>query len=421
MPNNKRNNNNGCICPHDGKHFATRAALLQHKRMVHQGVSETCPSTQPRRRNRRGPRNGGAITSDLAPSRVPTVQSSSLTTSGSDKVLVFTIKAQQSVIQSIPIHPGSIPRLSNLCKSFQRITWRSLVVYVSPQVSTTINGGYVAGIVTDPDDEHITSTDLSATAGSQTKKWYQDAIVRMPPKSDKLYTSAGEEPRFSSPGTFWICSEGTPSSDLTIVVTFKWKVHLEGSTLEDDTSSSFVLSGSLNSIGGKAIMGYKACGSITVDEDVSKLIPASIKDVPGTHFFRVPTYTVEYSEGVGDTGTIQMHFVAYKTDTKNFHFSEDGSTINASVWQNTVDNQVLCSDGTYFKYTGQGNACKVASTAVLRSSPSPLKRHSRDKLQTLSRKLASLEASLKKFEMLSPRDSMTSSLELIPNQVSLEQ
>lgn len=419
MPSRKKNVNS-CVCPHDGKQFSTRAALQQHKKMVHASPNETRPAPQPRRRPRRRSGNAGVLSSDLAPSRVPTVRNSAITTSGSDKVLVFTIKAQQSLIKSIPIHPGSIPRLSNLAKSFQRITWRSLAVHVSPQVSTSINGGYVAGIVTDPDDEHITASDLSSTAGSQTKKWYQDAIIRMPLKTDKLYTSAGEEPRFSSPGTFWICSEGNPSSDLTVVVTFRWTVHLEGSTLEDDATSSFVLSGSLNSIGGKSIMGYKACGSTTVEEDVSGLIPAPIREVPGTHFFRVPTYTVEYQEGVGDTGTIQMHFVAYKTDTKNFHFSEDGSSVNASDWQADVDNQVLCSDGTYFKYTGQGNACKVASTVAPRSSPSHLKRHSREKLMSLSRKVASLEASLKKFEMLSQRDSMTSSPELIPSPENLE-
>lgn len=110
--------------------------------------------------------------------------------------------------------------MGTISRAYQRIRWNSVKVIVTPQASTMTNGGYVCGFIMDPEDKTITARDLSASQGAQTKKWYESAVVSMPHKPDLLYTSPGEEARFTVPASFWIVGEGAPSSDITIVVTF---------------------------------------------------------------------------------------------------------------------------------------------------------------------------------------------------------
>nr|UYL94323.1 MAG: putative capsid protein [Inari permutotetravirus]UYL94327.1 MAG: putative capsid protein [Inari permutotetravirus]UYL94329.1 MAG: putative capsid protein [Inari permutotetravirus] len=402
------------ICSHDGRKFTSAQALRNHQAAVHCVPAVANSKTRGRqRRSRRGNRNGGSLSSDIAPTRVPVPPGQNITVTGVDEIGNLDVKQGGSLIHSFNITPGLANRLSNLAKSYQRMTWLNVKFVVSPLVSTVTNGGYVAGIVLDPDDQHVTARDLRSTQGSQTKKWYQDAVVRMPRKTDKLYTSSGDEARFSSPGSFWICSKGAPSADLSITVTMEWTVMFENPTSEEDGSLSIIMDGQLSSVGGKSYMAYFPPCKTTGVEDVSPIIPPSLLLLPGKHFFRVPTYTVEYSEGTGDTGTIQMHFIVYDTSDKHMHFSEDGKTLNAAVWQAGVDNQVLIPSGTFCKYVGQGNVCRVVSNHP--SSRFHSSQNSSPTYNNLLRKVRMLEQSLQRYEMNSARDSMTSSPELILN------
>lgn len=294
----------------------------------------------------------------IAPSRVPAAPGEVITITGEDRMDVMDIKKGASVMRSLTVTPSISARLGTISKAYQRIRWDMVEFYVTPQASAITNGGYVAGIVMDPSDEHVTAADLSATQGAQTKKWYETALIRMPAKTDLLYTSSGSDPRLSQVGRLWIISEGKPSSDLTVVVTFRWRVTLSQPTVETGGALSFILTGDFIAKAANYNISYRPHCSDTAQDDCSDIIPIALQHITGLHFFRVPTFTIEYHEGTGDTGTMQMHFCVYNTVDKKMYYSSDGKNIDKTVWQGDVPvNQILIPEGTYMKYTGQGNQC----------------------------------------------------------------
>lgn len=347
-------------------------------------------------------RNAGM---DFNPTRIPPPLGNTITVSGEDRLASFDVKANQSVFQNFQITPGSSQRLETISRAYQRIKWNSVTVIVTPQASSITNGGYVAGFVMDPTDRSVTAVELSSTQGAQTKKWYEGAVVRMPKKTDLLYTSPGEDPRFMIPSTFWIAGEGTPSSNITVVVTILWNITLSVPSYENVSSSSFVMSGEVR---GKTdnydLAWYKNGTDPNYTADVSSLIPAHLKLQTGNHFFRVPTFNIEYKEGTGDTGTIQAHFLVYKTDDKKFYYSSNGREIFTEKWQSDVQaNQVCVPCGTFCKYTGMGNGCRSAPPQL---SPSRKESRSLSDWEKLQTRLLQMEKSLKELRNSSRPNSM---------------
>lgn len=393
------NARNKCeIC---GKQLSSRKACQQHKKMVHYSSKKATPQVRSRRgRNR----NAGV---DIAPSRVPAPKGSTITISGEDRLGAFDIKVGAAVFLNADISPSVSQRIATISRAYQRIKWNSVRIIVTPQASAMTNGGYVTGVIMDPSDRAVTAKDLTSSQGSQTKKWYETASVQMPGKTDLLYTSTGDDPRLSIPATWWLIGEGAPSSALTVVVTILWSVTLSIPTLEDSAQSSFTLRGEILPKVDNFNLVYSPPGSTSTTEDFSGIIPAAIKDIPGYHYFRVPTFIVEYSEGTGDTGTVQAHFIVYRTEDKRMYYSFDGKNPAQTKWQSGVDLQTLVPCGTFCKYVGQENQCMAVRTV-----PSSLSEDSRDSLkpwQDLSMRLLEMEKFLKRLQVSSEKNSRSSS------------
>lgn len=388
------------VCSHCGKRFKNTSSLKQHEAMAHKNITPS--SRVPRSRNRRSNRASGV---DIAPSRIPPTKGGTIVVSGEDRLAAIDLKAKASVFSSVQISPGASSRLATLSKAYQRIRWNSVRLIVTPQASAMTNGGYVCGFIMDPSDEAVTAKDLTASQGSQTKKWYESAVLNMPSKPDLLYTSPGEDPRLNIPSTFWIISEGAPSSDLTVIVTFHWTVTLSIPTLEDISSSSFSLKGELRGKQSNYNLSYFPPGSTKGQDDFSSQIPDHLRTATQNQFFRVPTFNIEYSEGTGDTGTIQAHFIVYAPGDKKVFYSSNGRTIIETPWQGDVQaDQVCVPCGTYCKYIGPGNLCQTVRHPL---QPSPLKNRgtSLNEWSQFSQRLLQMERSLQELRSLSELDS----------------
>lgn len=336
--------------------FKSKMALEQHKR--------SCAKDNKRpRRRRRSRRVRNARVSgrgpDINPSRSRTAPGGRITVTGEDRLGLYSVPRTSATFLNIPIVTGASQRLSSISKAYQRIKWDQVVVTVTPQCPLTVAGGYVAGFIMDPDDGAVTAQELTSAQGSVTRKWFESCNIRMPPKTDLLYTSSSEELRFSSPGNFWIISEGNPSQDIYVVVTVSWRVTLSIPTVEHSTDYSFVMKGELVPLASNYNLQWKPeNGSAT--SDCSQLVPTALASIKGNHFFRVPTFIIEYAEGTGDTGSVQAHFIVYNADDKKMYYSGGGHQIDNTPWQGDVNIQVAVPCGTTCKYVGQGNACQAS-------------------------------------------------------------
>lgn len=351
-----------------GRCFARGNSLKQHTQMAHKSgamVEKNKRSRAQAKRGggRRGGNRNGTLGADIAPSRIPAPRGNTITVDGEDRLIALDIKKGASVFTNVDIGPGVSQRLGTIARAYQRIRWNSVKVIVTPQASAMTNGGYVCGFIMDPEDKTITARDLSATQGSQTKKWYESAVVQMPRKTDLLYTSPGEEPRLSVPSTFWIVGEGPPSSDLSVIVTFLWSVTLSNPTMEDISNLSFNMKGEMRGLKDNFCLSWFNENSPSGTVDCSGLMSDGIRALQGNHFFRVPTFIIEYSEGTGDTGSIQAHFIVYKSDDHKMYYSSNGRDIIKTKWQGDVEaDQVLVPCNTYCKYVGPGNPCQAVSS-----------------------------------------------------------
>lgn len=397
-----------CVCSDCNRKYASKKALQQHKKDVHQSSSKS--AKRPGRGRRGGSTNGGV---DIAPSRIPTTPGDVIKISGEDRMAAFDIKKNSDIYLSVDISTTVSKRLATIARAYQRIRYDSVKVIVTPQASAMTNGGYVTGFIMDPLDRTITAQDLTSSQGSQTKKWYETASLTMPRKTDLLYTSVGEDPRLTLPATWWLISEGRSSSDVTIIVTLIWTVTLTQPTLEDTTQSSFTMVGEIRGKQDNYNLLYFPPGQKVGLDDVSSIIPSGVREITGNHFFRVPTFTIEYSEGTGDTGTIQAHFIVYKTADRRLYYSSNGRDIITTTWQGNVEaDQVLVPCGTFCKYVGPENQCQA-----LRVVPSSMSSDSRDSLDpwaSYSMRLEIMESLLRKLSSCSVKDSTTLSRNLSP-------
>lgn len=326
-------------------------------------------SRKPGRRRRgglRAPRAGGL---DINPSRTGSVPGSVLTVVGEDRIHVGDFLKDKLSIHHFEVNASQSIRLANLAKAYQRIRWDMVQVIVTPQVSVTTNGGYVAGFVMDPDDRAVTARQLSSVQGSQTKKFYETCVLKMPPKRELLYTSGGTDARLSTPAIFWMITEGYPSVNVPVVFTMKWRVTLSEPTVEPAVDQSFVLEGKLLPKQDNYNLQYQPpVGSAT--DDCSAAFPLSIQNRKDDSYFRVPTFLIEYKEGTGDTGTVQAHFIVYRPTDKRCYYSASGEKIDQTAWQGDVNIQVVVPCGTFMKYEGSGNPCGgVSVTSPQSASP----------------------------------------------------
>lgn len=130
--------------------------------------------------------------------------------------------------------------------------------------------------------------------------------------------------------------------------------------MEDISNLSFVMKGEIR---GKQdnynLLWFPSPTSPGLD-DVSGLMSDGIKALQGDHYFRVPTFTIEYKEGTGDTGSIQAHFIVYRSSDHRLYYSSNGRDVITTTWQGDVEaNQVLVPCTTYCKYIGPGNLCQA--------------------------------------------------------------
>lgn len=348
------------VCNLCKRTFKTRAALVQHERDRHkESIAPIRTRRRGRGRNGRLPVRGGRGGIDVNPSRSSRAPGGSATFVGEDRLGLFTFEANKQGYFHLMLTPGISERLKNLAKAFERIRWLSAVVTVTPQAPLTVAGGYVAGFIMDPSDLSVTAAQLTASQGSMTRKFFESCSIVMPRKPDLLYTSTSGEERFSAPGSFWVVSEGNPSQNVTVVVTMRWRVNLTIPVAEHVSDNSFIMNGKVVPKTDNYNLQYVDPNGQGSD-DCSKAVPTQLLSIPGYHFFRVPTFNIEYSEGTGDTGTSQAHFLVYRQEDKRFYASSDGTTVDQIKWQGGVDKQVLVPCGTLCKYVGQGNECKAA-------------------------------------------------------------
>lgn len=346
-------------CPSCSKKFSSRQALIQHERDAHTKPAVVVNVPRPRRGVRgRGER---LPSGDVAPSRTRKAPPQTVRIWGEDRLGLLTFKKNSNGIFVRAIDCGMSPRLSTVARAFQRYRINKVIVRVVPQAPLTMPGGYVAGFVMDPDDNTVTSSQLTSNEGAQQLKNYETGVFRCPRSSGLLWTSSGGELRLTSPGNFWVCQDGPTNEDTSVVITVEWDVTLSHPTLERDADKSFRLQMyEVVPIQGKNNLGLKDLSKKDkpVSEDFSIVIPGTVQMDVGTHYFRVPTFTIEYKEGTGDTGTIQAHFLVYETTSKTMRYSSSGRDSITDVWQGDVPaDQVLVPCGSYVKYEGKGNVC----------------------------------------------------------------
>lgn len=289
-----------------------------------------------------------------------------MTLVGEDRLAFQTVKTGATPMLSYPVAVGMSSRLSAVGRAFQRVKWNRVSVSVVPQVSVTTNGGYVAGFVMDPSDDAVDAVQLTANQNSQTRKWFESCVCVMPRKPDLLYTSSGSDPRLSQPARFWVIGEGTPQNPVPLVLTVKWSVTFSEPTVEAYGDKSFVIEGDLVPKPGNYNLQLRPLGGAGTD-DTSKAFPSLGEEDEA--WYRVPTFIVEYSEGTGDTGTKQMHYIVYKKDKRAYYADTYGS-LNTTPWQSGVAITVAVPDGTYCKYVGSGNVVKGVASPASPLSPS---------------------------------------------------
>lgn len=405
------------ICPIDRRRFATRAALRQHREMVHL-PAQTLPARRgnlaPRSRGSfrgrggRGRGRGRGYNGGTFSTRLPPTSGSEIVVSGEDRLAAMDITTSTVVIKEFQVDASLSPRLSMLARTYQRIQWLALEINVTAYASTLTTGGYIAGFVMDPEDRAVTAKQLSTSPGTMIRKHYESCNVFMPAVSTLFYTSGGNEPRMFSPGSFWYMVDGLPSSPLKVVLTARWKVRLSRPFIEgsEDPQLDFFATSSLIPYEGNYNLRLKLDKEV---DDTSIFYPPSLK--PGDHYWRVPSFGIEYSEGTGDTGTITCHFIVYRTSDKKTYYSTNGTEIVTTPWQGGIDKQMSVPCGTYCKYAGSGNPCAPSGVSHQRST-SPGGKSIQEQLTRLQKMFDELRMQFPS----SSRSSSTSILDLPPEE-----
>nr|QIJ56912.1 hypothetical protein [Scaphoideus titanus sobemo-like virus 1] len=228
------------VCQADGRRFATKQALAQHRQASHGAPGQNSrkgggSNPQPRRRQTQA---ASDITQVMAaqPQRV-------LGNSGTDMAIVSGVdrllsvkelkdRASGSIVLDFLVVPSGFKRLARIASAFQKVQYLQLEFSVEPQINAVTAGGYVVGFVSDPDDQIVNLDQLTSTRGSVTTKWWQSARV-VPKLTNRTYfTSMGSELREFSPGRFVLMVDGQASQTGNLTVFCRWSVRLSGAILE---------------------------------------------------------------------------------------------------------------------------------------------------------------------------------------------
>lgn len=351
------------VCNVENRHFASKKALDEHKRAVHPGSTPATTSQRGARGRGRGRARGrgfawrGGMGGGRAfnPTAMTPTPSGGSVEVGEDRWASFDVNSL-SAGKTWPflIDAHMSPRLRTLAAAYQRIQFLSVIVNVTAQASAITPGGFVAGFVMDPDDPKISIEALQATQGAVVKRWPESTNIKMPNTSTLFYTQRGVEVRTRSPGRFWLFCDGAPNTSVHVVVSVRWRVKFSKAAYDDgETDYSFFMEGKqLNASPGQYCLALSDVGSnSTTKLDTSSIYPASARTSEQEYiFFSVPTFNIEYSEGSGDTGTLECHFVVFKPSDKRTYYSMDGVSIADTVWQTNVKTQVCVPCGTYFRH-----------------------------------------------------------------------
>nr|UBJ26035.1 putative capsid protein [Sichuan mosquito virus 2] len=231
------------VCPVDGRRFATRAALDQHRMAAHGalGGKRKPQGSRPRRL----PSGAGPANVVAQPQRVLGKAGSDMARmSGLDRLLhVEDVMrySSGSTVMAFTVTPSGFKRLAKGAAAFQKIAYEKLVFRVEPQISASTSGGYVAAFVADPDDVIKTLDQITSVEGSVTTKWWQGASVPARVAKRDFFTSPGLELREFSPGAFYLMVDGKATQAGSLTVFCEWSVVMHGAVLEAPPSSTKVV------------------------------------------------------------------------------------------------------------------------------------------------------------------------------------
>ncbi|APG75928.1 Capsid [Wuhan pillworm virus 3] len=344
-------------CHACGRRFNTQQALHQHQQAVHGAANQRVPRGAGR--GGRGRRNGQ---NNQGPARQGTAQSVTSRATPNQGVSVSgferlgSIDIVNAASASWQVNAWMTPRLQAMSSAFQRIHYLSLKVNVVAFGSAIGTGGYVIGFVADPSDATPTISQLQSQAGARTCKSWENCDVPLVVPGTLYYTSRDNEPRWYSPGRIVILVDGIASAGGKLVINLHWSVRLSVPTATPPTVlKDIFLSEHLYVIPGKNILGWK--DGTTFRGNISKFLSTP---VPGDSWLSVPTFGIEYNEGVGDTGTILIHYLKYNSSEGSLTCSNDGEKVVTQVWQASVAAQVVVPRNTILTIVDYNKPAKPA-------------------------------------------------------------
>jgi hypothetical protein len=224
---------------------------------------------------------------------------------------------------------------------------------VTAKTSATESGGYVVGFVVDPEDWNITEERLLANQGSVSRKWWETSRVPAHTSLNMLYyiNEGRSGPRWISPGTFWLITQGDKAAFVTITV--EWDVTFQGATLENPQDGRHLVNNVplWSSPGHEYFVDGKG-GTSNMRTKAFSWMPAAT----GSRFYwyrlEYPV-DVEYFEGSGDTGTNIMFFGMFDATANAMYWSQDpiyGQ--DKTKWQSNLTARVLLPSGCRWLFYG---------------------------------------------------------------------
>lgn len=121
-------------------------------------------------------------------------------------------------------------RLKQVSQGFQKVKFMSMTFEVQTQVGTNVTGGYVMASSQDPQYDigsgETALRNLTNMQGAKTSKNWQSSKYVHKCGGKVLFTAPGSDIRLSSPGRFYMYSDGSNSEDITVTILTHWKVRL---------------------------------------------------------------------------------------------------------------------------------------------------------------------------------------------------
>lgn len=228
------NNGKSFVCPIDKRQFATKAALAQHRRMVHTAAQ---PSTSSRRGRGRGSRVTRARLSRPLPSK------DCRRVSGTDILGSFKITTKSltgDVIMGFAMNPRNFDktRISTESSLFARWRPQKLVLELVPSASAMFAGSYMAGWCADPDewlDNDPQSVNIvAAMLPSASMPIHQKVVLTIPTKTTQkwfLTDNSGDASDTTHGKCYVVLSAPLTNisigSEISILARLHWTIELD--------------------------------------------------------------------------------------------------------------------------------------------------------------------------------------------------